>query len=169
MTVSPAPTPRPRRRWLRVALVFVLLCAAAGFGWYWFELRPQLAARRPFIGTWRREFPSSPDGPEFVHEMELRADGFDNYRVRNAKTGTVVLDLIAELRWRIVDGRLQRGHYGITGLNDLGIGPWSFVTHDGKVEWEGPNRFRYQDDKTGLGSEVWIRIEPAPTKSAHIN
>ena len=96
--------------------------------------------------------------------MELRSDGFDNYRVWNSKTGATVLNLPAELRWRVVNGRLQRGHYRITGLNDIGIGPWGFVAHDGSVTWIHPRRFIYQDDKSGLGSEVWVRIEPATAK-----
>ena len=164
ITALPATAPQRRRRWLRIGFAIVLLIATAGLCWWWFELRPNLAATRQFIGTWRRESPASPDGAEFIHEMELRSDGFDNYRVWNSKTGASVLDLPAELRWRVVDGRLQRGHYRITGLNDIGIGPWGFVAHDGRVTWIHPRRFIYQDDKSGLGSEVWVRIEPATAK-----
>jgi hypothetical protein len=60
----------------------------------------------------------------------------------------------------------QRGHYRITGLNDIGIGPWGFVAHDGRVTWIHPGRFIYQDDKSGLRSEVSVRIEPAKANNA---
>jgi hypothetical protein len=161
MSALAEPVPRKLKRWHWIGLTAVLVTAAAGFSWWWLATKAQLEARRPFFGTWRLESPTDPARPGQVWDIGLRPDGTVDIRRWNPVTGAVAVDVKAQYRWRVVDGRLQQGHYGHTGLNNLGIGPWGFVLHDGPVTWEGPDRFRYQDEKLGRGPQVWVRIDGA--------
>ena len=135
MTALPGPAPRRRKRWPWVGSTVVLAAAAAGFGWRWLESKAQLEARRPFVGTRRPESPADPGRPGLVPEMGLRPGGKVHNRVRNPETGAVVLDRTGQLWWRVVNGRPQQGHYGNPVLNDLGLGPWDMVLHDGTMDW----------------------------------
>ena len=148
------------KRWLWIGLSVVLLVTAGGvLGTWWFVMKPQSEARAPFVGTWRCVWPPDPNGAALVHDISLRDDGTTHARVWNAATGAIVLDVPGQLWWRVVNGRLQRGHYGNPLLNDIGIGPWSMVFHDGPVTWQGPDCFRYQDDELDGGAEFWVRID----------
>src|SRR5438067_9872690 len=137
-----------RRRRLQIGLV-VLLAGTIAFGWWWFEAKAQLEARQPFFGTWRWDVASvDPIGsPGQVWDFRLRRDGTVDMRLWDPKAGTVFVDVKAQYRWRVVNGRLQQGHRGSPLLNDLGIGPWKVLVRDGSVTWDGPDRFEYANDK----------------------
>jgi hypothetical protein len=156
--------PRYQRRWLQIGLAAVLLAGVVGFGWWWFQAKAQLEAHQPFFGTWRRVSPVDSTRPGQVLEFGLRPDDTLDLRLWYPKTGTVVVDVKASKRWRVVNGRLQIGHYGMGLLNDIGLGPWKVVVHDGLVTWNGPDRFEYVDDMSSLGPQCWVRVDAVNEK-----
>src|SRR5262245_6029240 len=117
-------TPRRRRRRLWIGLAVVL---AAVVAWRGIEGMRENVARRPFVGTWRFESWADPARPELVWETDLRPDGTQQSRLRDSQTGDIVRDLPSNLRWRVVEGRLQQGHYGQTLLNEISHGPWGAI------------------------------------------
>ena len=151
-----------KRRFLAIGLA-ALLAGAIGLGWCWFEARARQEAHQPFWGTWRWDVCSvDPTGPRGqVWDFGLQPDGTVDMRLWDPRTGVVACDVKAQNRWRVVDGRLQTGHYGRPLLNDLGLGRWNVVLRDGPVTWHGPDRFEYADDKSSLGPQRWVRVDPA--------
>jgi hypothetical protein len=99
-----------------------------------------------------------------VWDFRLQLDGTVDMLLWDPKAGTVVVDVKRQYRWRVVNGRLQQGHYGNPLLNDLGLGPWKVVVRDGSVTCDGPDCFEYANNKSSLGPQRWVRIDAARDK-----
>src|SRR4051794_10385664 len=98
MTSQPVP-PSWSKRCLWVSVVVGLAVAAILF-WKWrHDVKTQLEARRPFVGTWRLELPADSNGPAMFHDKVFREDGTTHDRFWNPETGVVVRDVECQLWW----------------------------------------------------------------------
>jgi hypothetical protein len=151
-----APRRRARRLWLGLTGALLLL-VLVGFGWCWFVLTPLLDERRPFVGTWRLEWPVFPARPELVVEIDIMLDGTMRDRVWDPHTGVVDHEQLRPGRWWVSNGRFQEVMGANPLFSRLGAGGRGTLGWDHPVAWEGPDRFRLQGTSASRRTMIWSR------------
>jgi hypothetical protein len=160
MTALDEHVPRQRTWWLWLGLAGAVLVLLSALYWWLLLHRALSDEERPFVGTWRLEFPTfSASRPELITEIGLLHDGTIHERVWDSRTGAVVHDAPGPDRWHVSNGRFQRFVQGNVLHGILGIGESTAMLTDCVVTWDGVDRFRLDDSSHTRPTQVWLRSD----------